>query len=441
MKVFEISDDASYQDVVAYATGRDEDAERDKSAQERNETTQWIVEAVRKNGDAALADFTLRFDGVELLPSQFELSRDEIEAAIATVDPKLMAVLKRAHENIRRFHTKHLRESWEENYEDGTILGQRITPIESAGVYVPGGKAFYPSSVLMNIVPARVAGVEEIVMVSPPTWHGTIHPGVLAAAYIAGATRIFRVGGAQAVAALAYGTETIPAVAKITGPGNAYVTAAKALVRKVVEIDSEAGPSEVVVIADDKAEPAYVAFELLAQAEHDEDARSILVTTSAALAKQVRDYVAAEVKNLQRKAIIWASLETHGAIIIVRDLDEAIRITNILAPEHLSIQTMFPKLVAEQIRNAGAMMLGPMTPVAVGDYYAGPNHILPTGRRARFSSPLTAEDFRKVSSILFYTRDRLLSDAEDIIALATLEELEAHARSVEIRTPSQENSR
>jgi len=313
------------------------------------------------------------------------------------------------------------------------VLGQRVTPIESAGVYVPGGKAFYPSSVLMNIVPARVAGVKEIIMVSPPTCNGDIHPGVLAAARIAGATRVFRVGGAQAVAALAYGTETIPAVCKITGPGNFYVTAAKALVRQAVEIDSEAGPSEVVVIADAEADPRFVAYELLAQAEHDEEAMPVLITTSAALADAVTAYLDEQAPGLNRAAIVRQSLESCGAIIVARSMDEAVDLTNLIAPEHLSIQVKIPTRVASKITNAGAIMLGPMTPVAVGDYYAGPNHILPTMRRARFSSPLTAEDFRKVTSVLYYSRQRLREQAEDIIELATLEGLQAHARSVAVR--------
>jgi len=433
MRVFEISDDVSYQEVVSYITARGQASDCNAALQSKLDTTKWIVEAVRKNGDAAVAEFTERFDGVSLEPESFELNSDEIDSAVATVDPKIFAVLERAHDNIRRFHAKRLRESWEETSEDGTVLGQRITPVDSAGVYVPGGKAFYPSSVLMNIVPARVAGVKEIVMVSPPSCQGSIHPAVLAAARIAGATRVFRVGGAQAIAALAYGTGRIPSVAKITGPGNTYVTAAKAMVRGVVEIDSEAGPSEVVVLADDKAEPAYVAAELLAQAEHDEEATSVLITPSADLAKAVRDLVAAEVKQLSRKAIIWASLENQGAIILVRNMDEAVSLTNLFAPEHLSIQTVFPRKVADQITNAGAMMLGAMTPIAAGDYYAGPNHILPTGRRARFSSALTAEDFRKVTNVLYYSRERLQRDAEDILALAGLEGLQAHARSVEVR--------
>jgi histidinol dehydrogenase len=313
------------------------------------------------------------------------------------------------------------------------VLGQRITPIERVGVYVPGGKAFYPSSVLMNIVPARVAGVKEIVMVSPPSYQGSIHPGVLAAARVAGATRVFRVGGAQAVAALAYGTASVPAVNKITGPGNSYVTAAKRMVRNAVEIDSEAGPSEVVVIADEHANPAYVAAELLAQAEHDEEAASVLITPSETLAAAVKERLAHEMETLPRTEIIERSLADYGAMILVRSLDEAVALTNLFAPEHLSIQTVFPRKVADQVANAGAIMMGAMTPVAAGDYYAGPNHILPTARRARFSSPLTAEDFRKVTSLLFYSQARLLRDAEDIIELANTEGLRAHARSVEVR--------
>ncbi|HNT87320.1 MAG TPA: histidinol dehydrogenase, partial [Candidatus Hydrogenedentes bacterium] len=383
--------------------------------------------------DAAIAEYTERFDRVALRPDHFEVTPAEIDAAIEAVDPGLFAVLERAHENIRRFHSKNLRESWEETQEDGSVLGQHITPIESAGVYVPGGKAFYPSSVLMNIAPARVAGVKDIIMVSPPSYNGSIHPVVLAAARIAGATRVFRVGGAQAVAALAYGTRTIPAVMKITGPGNVYVTAAKALMRGQVETDSEAGPSEVVVIADEKADPAYVVAELLAQAEHDEGALAILITTSAELVATVREALAEETARAPRRDIITRSLEDRGRIILVRDMDEAVELTNLIAPEHLSIQVEFPRKLADRITNAGAIMLGGWTPVAVGDYYAGPNHILPTGRRARRQSPLTAEDFRKVTNILYYTRERLRADAEDIIALARAEGLDAHARAVEVR--------
>lgn len=437
MKVLEVVDDASYQAVIDYFVTRAGSTGAAAALEDKLQAAEAIVEAVRERGDEAVAEFTRRFDGVALVPEHFELSAGEIDAAVATVEPSLVAILERAHENIRRFHAQHLRESWEEAFEDGTILGQRITPVESAGVYVPGGKAFYPSSVLMNIVPARVAGVTDIAMVSPPSYNGSIHPVVLAAARIAGATRVFRIGGAQAIAALAYGTETIPAVTKITGPGNVYVTAAKALVRGAVEIDSEAGPSEVVVIADEKAEPRFVAYELLAQAEHDEDAMAVLITSSKALADAVLECVAIEAAALPRKNVIEKALEGQGAIVIVRDMDEAIALTNRIAPEHLSVQTEFPHQVSDKIVNAGAMMLGAMTPVAAGDYYAGPNHILPTGRRARFSSPLTAEDFRKVTNVLYYSRERLLRDADDIVQLAQVEGLQAHARAVAIRSPEE----
>ncbi len=433
MRRLKIQDDAGYQAAADYITARSAPGETDAGIREKIEATRNIVEAVRLRGDDAVAEFTERFDGVRLVPSQFEVTQEEMDAALASVDPQLSAVLERAHANIRRFHSRNLRESWQETFEDGTVLGQRITPVDSAGVYAPGGKAFYPSSVLMNIVPARVAGVQEIVLVSPPTYNGGIHPAMLAAARIAGATRIFRVGGAQAIAALAYGTEHIPAVTKITGPGNIFVTAAKSLVRHVVEIDSEAGPSEVVVIADGRANPAYVAAEMLAQAEHDEDAAAVLITPDAALADAVEAQLEEDIANLSRKAIIRNALEKQGCIIITRSLDEAVELADLYAPEHLSIQVEYPMRLVDRIGNAGAIMVGDMTPVAAGDYYAGPNHILPTGRRARFSSPLSAEDFRKVSSVLYYTRDRLRKDADDIRAFAEAEGLDAHARAVQVR--------
>lgn len=433
MKEFSVTDDASYDKLKRMILQHGDKQSMGQLIHDKLDQTRWIVEAVRKEGDKALADFTQRFDGVELEPSQFEVSPAEVDAATKSVEPRIIQILKRAYENIHSFHSKHLRESWEETHEDGTVLGQRITPIESAGVYVPGGKAFYPSSVLMNIAPARVAGVKEIIMVSPPSYKGGIHPVVLAAAKIAGATRIFRIGGAQAVAALAYGTETIPAVTKITGPGNTFVTAAKALVRGVVEIDSEAGPSEVVVLADDHANPNYVAAELLAQAEHDEEAMAVLITPSARLIEAVKKRLEEETARLPRKSIIEASLAHCGVIIQTRTMQEAIDLTNLYAPEHLSVQVEYPRNLVDKIKHAGAIMLGAMTPVAVGDYFAGPNHILPTGRKARFASPLTAEDFRKVTSVLYYSKERLQKDAADIRAFAEAEELQAHARSIEVR--------
>lgn len=433
MKTIEITDDVSFQVAVERVSGPSRDPDAEEVLREKMEATRAIVDDVRKRGDDAVAEYTERFDGVTLRPGQFELSQDEMVAAVGAVEPELIGALERAHENIRAFHAKNLRQSWEEVAEDGTVLGQRITPIDSAGVYVPGGKAFYVSSVLMNIVPARVAGVSEIIMVSPPTHEGSIHPLILAAAQVAGATRVFRVGGAQAVAALAYGTDYIPAVPKITGPGNIYVTLAKRLVSAVCDIDKEAGPSEIVVIADETADPTLVAMELLAQAEHEEEATAILVTTSADLIPKVQAAMKAELPSLSRAAFIEEALSGQGAVYLVRDLDDAARLTNAIAPEHMSVQVASPQGVFEKVRNVGCAVLGGMTPVAVGDYYAGPNHILPTGRRARFASPLTAEDFRKVTSIISYSRERLGAAYDDIRRIAEVEGFTAHARAVEKR--------
>jgi histidinol dehydrogenase len=433
MQRLNITDDAGYQAARDFIVALCDVDDSSVSIHDKIERTREIVDAVRTRGDAAIAEYTERFDGAALIPGQFELTPDQIDAAVRTVPKELVAILERAHDNIRRFHEKNLRQSWEETCDDGSVLGQRITPLERVGVYVPGGKAFYPSSVLMNIVPARVAGVKEIVMVSPPSFEGSVHPAVLAAARIAGATRVFRVGGAQAVAALAYGTEHFPSVDKITGPGNTYVTAAKAIVRHRVEIDSEAGPSEVVVLADAKANPDYVVAEMLAQAEHDEEAKAVLITDSAELADAVEQRLPVQAAALPRRAIVEASLANFGAIIVARTTDESIALTNLFAPEHLSIQTEYPRRTADRITNAGAMMLGAYTPVAVGDYYAGPNHILPTNRRARFSSPLTAEDFRKVTSVLYYSEQRLRAHGDDIMAFAEVEQLGAHAKSIGVR--------
>jgi len=433
MKRVVITSAADYRDAVTLLVQRADQAESEQASEGKAEAVRAIVQAVRERGDAAVAEFTARFDKVELSPDQFEVTPDEIDAGAKHVAPDLFAALERAHANIRKFHTKNLRQSWEEVDDDGTILGQRVLPIESAGVYVPGGTAFYPSSVLMNIVPASVAGVQDIVMVSPPTWNGGLHPLVLAAAKIAGATRVFRIGGAQAVAALAYGTEHVPSVLKITGPGNAYVTLAKRLVSSRCDIDKEAGPSEVVVIADEKANPDLVAIELLCQAEHDEEAAVTLITTSEAIANAVDESIKRLTPTLSRAAIIEKALAAQGLTIISRTIDEAVELTNVVAPEHLSLQVEYPHKTFEKIRNAGAVMLGAGTPVSVGDYYAGPNHILPTGRRARFASPLTVEDFRKVTSIIGYSRERLATAAPDIMKLAETESLTAHARAVELR--------
>jgi len=428
-----IQSDTDFDAVAARVCHLAATTDADRVLAEKLEATRAIVSAVRELGDDAVADYTKRFDKADLRPDQFEVSSDEIDAATSSVDPKLLESLLRAHDNIKRFHSKNLRQSWEETLDDGTTLGQRITAIESAGVYVPGGKAFYPSSVLMNIVPARVAGVNEIVMVSPPSYQGSIHPVVLAAARIAGATRVFRIGGAQAVAALAYGTATIPQVLKITGPGNTFVTAAKSLVRSICDIDTEAGPSEVTVIADDSANPRLVAGELLAQAEHDEEARCILITTSEDLCDRVAVALENEAKTLSRKDIIKKALDTNGAMVVVRDLDEAAKLSNLIGPEHLAVYTEDPRAVFDQITAAGSVMLGESTTVVLGDYIAGPNHILPTGRRARFASPLTAEDFRKVSSVISFTHERVKAVGDDVLRLARAEELTAHARAIEMR--------
>ncbi|MGI6458626.1 MAG: histidinol dehydrogenase [Candidatus Hydrogenedentales bacterium] len=419
--------------IRAIEQGEDAAAGGEAHLTEALANTQAIVEAVRTRGDAAVAEFTKQFDGAALDPGEFEVARSDIDAAFKQVDRELIAALERAFSNIHAFHARELRQSWEETADDGTILGRRIVPLERVGVYVPGATAFYPSSVLMNIAPASVAGVEEIIMVSPPSYGGTIHPLVLAAAKISRATRVFRIGGAQSIAALAYGTNTIPAVSKITGPGNIYVTLAKRLVSSVCAIDMEAGPSEVVVLADAKANPREVAAEMLAQAEHDPDSVAMLVTPCAELPGRVESVIEEELALLSRAKIIRESLANFGTIYVVPAMEDAVRLTNVLAPEHLSIQTEDPMAVFAHIRNAGAVMLGGGTPVAVTDYYAGPNHILPTGRRARFSSPLSAEDFRKVMNYVSYSKERLQQDADDIMRLAVAEEFTAHARAVEIR--------
>jgi len=444
MRTFQIQTDSDLNQVKQWITSRYSSEEDSKDSTDSVvKTVQWIINTVKKNGDTAIAEFTSRFDGVLIEPQEFEISKQEIIKSFNALDPKILKIIETSAENIRIFHSRNLRNSWEETLDDGTILGQKITPIEKVGVYVPGGKAFYPSSVLMNVIPAQVAGVKEIIMVSPPSYNGTIHPVVLATAHLAGVTKVFRIGGAQSIAGLAYGTEHIPAVDKITGPGNIYVATAKTMVRDIVDIDCEAGPSEVLVIADGNANPDFIASELLAQAEHDEKACSVLITVNADkdIINKVNKRLEYFLENLKRKDIIEESLNNYGAYIIARDWDEVIELTNYFAPEHLNIQTEFPRKIEEKIKNAGVIMLGSMTPVAVGDYIAGPNHILPTSRRARFSSPLTVEDFRKVSNYIFYSQSRLQNQAEDIISFAEIEGLTAHAFSVEIRTGNRRNIR
>ena len=397
------------------------------------ESVRAIVNSVRAEGDRAVTRFTKKFDGVTLRPRQFRISDSEIRSASGMLTPASLRALRTSHKKIVAFHRKNLRRDWLSRSPDGTALGQQLTPIERAGVYCPGGKAFYPSSVLMNIAPAKVAGCKEIVMVSPPSSKGSIHPALLAAADIAGATQIYRIGGAQAVAALAYGTETIPKVDIIVGPGNIYVAIAKRLVTGRVAIDMEAGPSEVMIIADSSADPRIVAADILSQAEHDEMAVAILVTTSRLLADKVLDEVKRQTQQLDRKRIIRESLRRNGIAIVSKSMKEAVDLVNRRAPEHLELIVKKPENLLKEIKNAGVIFLGGHTPNAVGDYMAGPNHVLPTGGRARFSSPLSAEDFRKTTNVIRYTQKRLKSEADDIIAIAELEGLTAHANAIRVR--------
>ncbi len=392
-----------------------------------------IIDSVRCDGDRAVARFTEKYDRVSLRPGQFQIDESEIKSAYRSLSANSLRALRTAYGNIVAFHKKNLRRNWVSKGRDGSLLGQKITPIERVGVYCPGGKAFYPSSVLMNIAPARVAGCTDIVMVSPPSSEGTIHPAMLAAADIAGATKIYRVGGAQAIAALAYGTKTIPTVDKIVGPGNIYVSIAKRLVTGKVAIDMEAGPSEIMILADSTATPRLVAADMLSQAEHDEMASTILVTTSRKLVDNVKKQLTEQAKRLDRKQIIRESLKRNGLAIITRSIEEAAEIVNRRAPEHLELFVRNPGRMLDKIRNAGVVFLGAQTPNSVGDYLAGPNHVLPTGGQARFASPLSAEDFRKVTNLVEYSSERLHAEAEDIITIAELEGFTAHANAIRIR--------
>lgn len=402
---------------------------------EQNAAVNEILNAVRTEGDAAVLRYTERFDRVKLEAGQLRVTEQEILAAYDRVEPRFIEALRRAAANIRSFHEKQKRTSWMDMQPDGTTLGQIIRPLRRVGLYVPGGKAAYPSSVLMNAIPAQVAGVPEIVMVTPASTGGQegIDPYILVAAAEAGIREMYRVGGAQAVGALAYGTATIPPVDKIVGPGNIYVALAKRYVYGVVDIDSIAGPSEILVLADDSADPAYIAADLLSQAEHDEMASSILVTTSQSLAESVQAEVARQLESLPRKEIAERSIRERGAILMADSEEEAIATSNRLAPEHLEILVREPFGMLGRIENAGAIFLGPYSTEPVGDYYAGPNHILPTNGTARFSSPLNVDDFLKKSSVIHYSKEALLRSGEDIITLAKHEGLEAHARAVQIR--------
>ena len=392
-----------------------------------------IIETVKKGGDEALFSYTEKFDHCKMDAAHIRVTREEIDEAYQKVDADFVEVMKKSAANIRAFHEKQLRNSWFDPKPDGTILGMKILPIAIAGVYVPGGKAAYPTSVLMNVLPAKVAGVERIIMTTPPGADGRVNPGTLVAAHIAGVDEIYKVGGAQAIAAMAFGTQSIPKVDKITGPGNIFVALAKKACFGYVSIDSIAGPSEILVIADETANPRYVAADLLSQAEHDELASAILITTSKTLADQVSVEVDRFVANLSRREIIEKSLNNYGYILLVDSLDEAADTANEIASEHLEILTKDPFAMMTKIRNAGAIFLGEYSSEPLGDYFAGPNHVLPTNGTARFFSPLNVDDFLKKTSIISYSRPALEKIHQDIECFAENEGLTAHANSIRVR--------
>ncbi len=400
---------------------------------EYENTVNEIINDIRKNGDKALFDYTLKFDKCQLDATSVKITRQEIEEAYKALDPEFIKVMKKSAENIRAFHEKQKRNTWIDTKEDGSILGQRILPIEISGVYVPGGKAAYPSSVLMNVVPAKVAGVERIVMCTPPGKDGKVNPGTLVAADIAGVTESYKVGGAQAIAAMAFGTESIPKVDKITGPGNIFVALAKKACFGHVSIDSIAGPSEILVLTDDTANPRFVAADLLSQAEHDEMASAILITTSQDIAEKVSDEIDGFLNTLSRAEIIKKSLDNYGYIFVADNMEDAIEAANAVASEHLEIITRNPYETMTKIKNAGAIFLGDYSSEPLGDYFAGPNHILPTNRTARFFSPLSVDDFIKKTSIISYSQQALLNVHKDIELFAAQEGLTAHANSIAVR--------
>ncbi|WP_022763902.1 histidinol dehydrogenase [Butyrivibrio sp. XPD2006] len=400
---------------------------------EYEDTVNGIINDIRKNGDKALFEYTEKFDKCVIDATSIRITKQEIEEAYKALDPEFVEVMKRSAENIRAFHEKQKRNTWIDTKEDGSILGQRILPIEISGVYVPGGKAAYPSSVLMNVVPAKVAGVEKIVMCTPPGKDGKVNPGTLVAADIAGVTEGYKVGGAQAIAAMAFGTESVPKVDKITGPGNIFVALAKKACFGHVSIDSIAGPSEILVLADETANARYVAADLLSQAEHDEMASAILITTSQQLADKVSEEIDGFLQTLSRADIIKKSLDNYGYIFVADNMDDAIEAANAVASEHLEIITANPYETMTKIKNAGAIFLGDYSSEPLGDYYAGPNHILPTNRTARFFSPLSVDDFVKKTSIISYSRTALEKVHGDIELFAKQEGLTAHANSIAVR--------
>ena len=419
MKIIKVNDNISIKRSV------------DSGTEEQREIVQDIIAVVKNEGDAALLAYTEKFDGVAL--DSLTVSAEEVEEAYKLVSAEMVDIIKEAAANIRSFHEKQLRNTWITTEQNGTILGQKVTPLDSVGVYVPGGTAAYPSSVLMNVVPAQVAGVERIVMVSPPGKDGKLPAGVLVAAKEAGVKEIYKVGGAQAIAALAYGTDTIQSVDKITGPGNIYVALAKREVFGDVDIDMIAGPSEIAVLADDSARAHEVAADLLSQAEHDARACSVLVTPSSALAERVAAEVEKQLETLPRREMAAKSIADYGVIYVTETVDEAIETVNRLAPEHLEIIMEDAMEKVGRIRHAGAIFIGRFSTEPVGDYFAGPNHVLPTNGTARFSSPLNVDDFQKKSSLIMYSEQAFTENSAKIAAFARLEGLEAHARAIEAR--------
>ena len=390
-----------------------------------------IIKSVKEDGDDAVKEYTVRFDGS--LPKRTVVEKDELQYYLDTADESFKNALENAKNNIYDFHSRQLQQSWMTTKESGVIMGQRVRGLDRVGIYVPGGTAAYPSSVLMNAIPAKIAGVKEIIMVTPPAKDGNPNPSIMAAAAIAGVDRVFLVGGAQAIAALVYGTQTIPKVDKIVGPGNIYVATAKRLLYGIVDIDMVAGPSEILIVADKTADPAFLAADLMSQAEHDKLASAILLSTSSDLAKQTLHEIEKQIKNLERKDIIKEALDNYGEIIVCEDVDQAIQFANELAPEHLELCISEPLKYIGRIDNAGSVFLGNWSPEPLGDYYAGPNHVLPTSGTARFFSPLSVDSFIKKSSFIYYTCNELRKAKDDIIKLADTEGLTAHANSIKVR--------
>lgn len=399
-------------------------------------TVAEIIKNVRENGDKALFEYCEKFDKAQL--SSLAVTKEEIDEALNLVEPEFLEILEKAAKNIRKFHSRQVRNSFIINDEDGIVIGQKIIPVDRAGLYVPGGTAAYPSTVLMDAIPAKIAGCREVVMVTPPTKDGKVNPVILAAAHVAGIDRIFKVGGAQAIAALAYGTQSIPKVDKIVGPGNAFVTEAKKQVFGVVSIDMIAGPSEILIVADGKSNPSYVAADLLSQAEHDKMASAVLVTDSEELARNVSTELEKQIPLLERREIARESIDVNGKIIVADTLDAAIEIANEIAPEHLELCVDNPFDKLDSIRHAGSIFMGRNCPEALGDYFAGPNHTLPTSGTAKFSSPLSVDDFIKKTQYTYYTKDALKKVAFDVAAFAKKEGLTAHAKSAVIRVEDEQ---